>query len=225
MALDLLIFDFDGVLSDSESLSCRSLMITLAELGIHMTEAEVDARFTGMGTQNMIADIEAKDGIKVPADFQDRNWTIVQDMMHQELQAVPFAREMLAALPPDLPKCIASNSFKEWIDLALDITGLDMFFDEHVRFNADMVAAPKPAPYLHQHALQAMGGVDPKQALIIEDTVTGLGGGIANGIEVWGCLAVSPHVEESRQNLLKAGASLVFDDLRDLPSLINQRYA
>ena len=175
-----------------ESLSCRSLMVTLAELGIHMTEEEVDARFTGMGTQNMIADIEAKDGIKVPADFQDRNWAIVQDLMHKELQPVPHAREMLEALPADLPKCITSNSFKEWIDVALEITGLGVFFDPAIRFNADMVPAPKPAPYLHQHALKAMGGVDPKRALIIEDTVTGLGGGIANGIEVWGCVAVNP---------------------------------
>ena len=199
-------------------------MITLGEIGIHLTEEEVDARFTGMGTQNMIADIRAKDGIEVPDDFQDRNWAIVQDLMHQELQSVPHAREMLAALPADLPKCITSNSFKQWIDVALEITNLDVFFDPAVRFNADMVTAPKPAPYLHQHALKAMGGVDPKRALIIEDTVTGLGGGIANGIEVWGCVAVNPHHEKARQNLLNAGATLVIDDLRQLPPLLNEHF-
>ena len=158
MNLDLLIFDFDGVLSDSEGLSCKSLVSTLGELGIHLTEAEADARFTGMGTQHMIADIEAKEGITVPADFQDRNWAIVKELMKTDLETVPHAKEMLAALPTGLTKCITSNSFKEWIDTALEITGMDVFFEESVRFNAYMVPEPKPKPYLHQHALEAMGG-------------------------------------------------------------------
>ena len=65
-----------------------------------LTEEEVDARFTGMGTQNMIADIQEQDGIEVPDDFQDRNWAIVQDLMQTELQPVPHAREMLERFTP-----------------------------------------------------------------------------------------------------------------------------
>lgn len=223
MTLDLLIFDFDGVLSDSEVLSGLSLVQTLGELGLPMTLEEVEARFIGMGSQQMIEDLHVTDGLIVPDDFQARNWRIVQRLMHERLQAVPHAAQMLADLPPDLPKCIASNSFADWIDLALSLTGLERFFDPSVRFNADMVAQGKPAPDLHRHVLNAMGGVDPRHALIIEDTTTGLNGGLAAGIEVWGCVAVSLHPEAQSQTLKRAGATEVIWDLRELPALIHAR--
>lgn len=222
-SLDLLIFDFDGVISNSEYLSNLSLVETLSELGLNLTIDEVDERFTGMGSQQMVASLQEHEGLIVPADFQERNWAIVQRLMREQLQPVPGAREMLESLPPDLPKCIASNSFKEWIDFALDVMDLGHHFPESVRFNADMVASGKPAPDLHRHVLREMGGIDPARALIVEDTTTGLGGGIAAGIEVWGCIAVSPHPEASRKKLMNAGATLVMDDVRDLPKLLPER--
>ncbi len=223
MSLDLLIFDFDGVISNSEILSSMSLVETLGEIGLNMSLEEVDARFTGMGSQQMIADIREKDGLDVGDDFEERNWRIVQRLMRERLEPVPHAPEMLENLPPDLPKCIASNSFAEWIDFALEIMDLGHHFAPHMRFNADMVPHGKPAPDLHQLVLRECGGIDPKRALIMEDTTTGLGGGIAAGIEVWGCIAVSPHPDLMRQKLLDAGATRVLSDLRDLPQLVEQR--
>lgn len=223
MSLDLLIFDFDGVISNSEELSNTSLVQTLGEIGLHMSMEEVDARFTGMGSQQMIADIREKDGLEVPDDFEAQNWRIVQKLIREQLEPVPHAPEMLEALPKDLPKCIASNSFDEWIDFALEVMGLGHHFPAPMRFNADMVPKGKPAPDLHQLVLKACGDIDPTRALIIEDTTTGLGGGVAAGIEVWGCIAVSPHPEQSRERLLEAGATRVLSDLRDLPGLVEQR--
>ena len=220
MTLDLLIFDFDGVISNSETLSSLSLVETLTQLGLDIKLEEVEARFRGMGSQQMIADLHENDGLIVPDDFQERNWQIVQRLMREQLEPVPHARDMLAALPPDLPKCIASNSFAQWIDFALDVMDLGHFFDPAVRFNADMVALGKPAPDLHLHVLREMGGIDPSRALIIEDTTTGLGGGVAAGIEGWGCTAASHQPHQVRQTLLTAGAAHVFNDLRELPDLI-----
>ena len=223
MSLDLLIFDFDGVISNSEYLSNLSLVETLSELGLGLTIDEVDERFTGMGSQQMVASLQEHDGLVVPDDFQERNWTIVQRLMRDQLEPVPHAPEMLAALPAELPKCIASNSFKEWIDFALDVMELGHFFDPSVRFNADMVPRGKPAPDLHQHVLREMGGVNPSRALVIEDTNTGLGGAVAAGIEVWGCTSVTPHPEQRAKDLLDAGASRVFSDLRELPAMIREQ--
>ena len=220
MALDLLIFDFDGVISNSEHLSNLSLVETLSELGLDLTLDEVDERFTGMGSQQMVASLQEHDGLVVPDDFQDRNWAVVQRLMRAQLEPVPHAREMLAALPADLPKCIASNSFKEWIDFALEIMDLEHFFDPSVRFNADMVPRGKPAPDLHYLVLREMGGIDPARALVIEDTNTGLGGAVAAGIEVWGCTSVTPHPEKRAKDLLAAGATKIITDLRDLPRMI-----
>ena len=223
MSLDLLIFDFDGVLSNSEYLSSLSLVETLGKLGLDLTLEEAERRFSGMGSQQMVTSLQQQDGLIVPEDFQAQNWAIVQRLMREQLQPVRHVPEMLAALPPDLPICIASNSFKEWIDFALEIMGLGHYFDESVRFNADMVSRGKPAPDLHLHVLAEMGGIDPKRALVIEDTLTGLGGGIAAGIEVWGCTAVIPHPEQRAQALLAAGATRVFNDLRLLPAFVEER--
>ncbi len=225
MNLDLLIFDFDGVISNSEYLSNLSLMETLSELGLNMTLDEVDERFTGMGSQQMVTSLQDHEGLIVPEDFQERNWTIVQRLMREQLQPVPGAPEMLAALPAGLATCIASNSFKEWVDLALEVMQLGRFFDASVRFNADMVPRGKPAPDLHRHVLDQMGGIDPERALIIEDTTTGAGGGIAAGIEVWGCVAVSPHPEATAQKLRDIGCTLVLDQIGQLPTLLKERFS
>ena len=223
MSVDLLIFDFDGVISNSEVLSGLSLVETLGEIGLHLNLEEVETRFAGMDSQQIISDLREKDGLDVPEDFKLRNWSIVQRLMRAQLEPVPHAPEMLEEIPADLPKCLASNSFAEWIDFALEIMGLGHHFDPTRRFNADMVPLGKPAPDLHRLVLRECGGIDPKRALIIEDTTRGLAGGIAAGIEVWGCVAVSPHPDQQRQNLLNAGATVVLDDLRELPGLVEQR--
>lgn len=223
MNLDLLIFDFDGVISNSEYLSNLSLVETLAELGLNLTVDEVDERFTGMGSQQMVASLMEHDGLIVPDDFQERNWVIVQRLMREQLQPVPGAREMLEALPKDLPKCIASNSFKEWIDFALEIMDLAHHFEENVRFNADMVVHGKPAPDLHRHVLRCMGNIDPKRALVIEDTATGAGGATAAGIEVWGCTAVSPNPEAAIEKLIKSGCTQIMSEISQLPKLLGEK--
>ncbi len=225
MNLDLLIFDFDGVISNSEHLSTLSLMETLSELGLNMTLDEVDERFTGMGSQQMVASLQKHEGLVVPDDFQARNWAIVQRLMREQLQPVPGAPEMLAALPVGLATCIASNSFKEWVDLALEVMELDRFFDARVRFNADMVPRGKPAPDLHRYVLEQMGGIDPKRALIIEDTTTGAGGGLAAGIEVWGCTTASPHPKATAQKLRDLGCTLILDQISELPTLLKARFS
>ena len=219
MTPQLIVFDFDGVLVDSEILSNRVLASVLSELGYPMTPAESHRRFTGLNVRAVRESVELDRGRPLAPAFE----TMVREQAHRriqtELQMVAGADTLLRGLAG--PRCIASNSGPLWIDLALRTTGLDAFFLPECRFSAAQVAKGKPAPDLFVHAAAAMG-VDPTACIVIEDSVHGVRGARTAGMRVLGFAGAS-HIEEGHDAILReAGVEAVFDDLMELPEILKR---
>jgi HAD superfamily hydrolase (TIGR01509 family) len=177
----LLIFDFDGVVADSEVLAGKRL-------------------------SEVISTVEANVGKKLPANFPVEFQPRTLARFRKELRPVVGAREFIAAFP-DVPRCIASSSSSDRLALCLDVLGLRHAFAVHV-FSASLVARGKPHPDIYLYAAQAMN-VDPSHAIVLEDSVSRVQAGVAAGMTVIGLLAASHIQEGHREQLLAAGAHYV----------------
>ena len=144
----LLIFDCDGVLVDSEVLSCGICGEVLTEAGVPYTGEDIMRQFVGMSLKDMVARIEAERGCTLPDDFRDRVNGAVFRRFETELRPIPGVRDAILSLP--FPRCVASSSAPERIALSLRVTGLADLFD-HV-FSSTQVPRGKPAPDLFLHA-------------------------------------------------------------------------
>ncbi|MEM7223827.1 MAG: HAD family hydrolase [Pseudomonadota bacterium] len=216
MTPDLVIFDCDGVLVDSEIIACRVDARELGRLGFKLTVEEVAARFVGYKTQDMIDTLSAEQGIPVPEDFRDHILARVLTAFDSELTAVPNMARALEAI--DRPVCVASSSDVPRIEHSLELTGLRRFFDERI-FSAQMVARGKPFPDLFQLAARSLR-TPPETCLVIEDSVTGVKAGVAAGMRVLGFAGASHCLDGHGDRLRAAGAAEVFDDMAELPGLI-----
>ena len=215
----LIVFDFDGVLVDSEPLSNSVLAAVLTELGCPTTPAESHRRFTGLNVRAVREAVEREHGRALPTTFE----SMVREQAHRrietELRMVQGADRLLGGLAG--PRCIASNSGPLWIDLALRATGLDGFFAPACRFSAAQVAKGKPAPDLFIHAAASMGA-DPTACVVIEDSVHGVRGALTAGMRVLGFTGAS-HIEHGHDAILReAGVDAVFDDLTELPEVLRR---
>jgi len=213
---DLIVFDCDGVLVDSELLASRLLAEALAAEGCPLTAAECRARFTGISIRSVIETIEAERGRPLPADFEERVRANDLAVFARELRAVPGVAEALARIPT--PKCVASSGAPEKIRHSLTVTGLIGFFEPHL-FSAHMVARGKPAPDLFLHAARRMG-VAPARCVVVEDSAAGIRAARAAGMPVLG-FAGGGHAGDGYAAMLRAaGAAGVFDDMAALPALL-----
>ncbi|KKJ77848.1 hypothetical protein WH95_05330 [Kiloniella litopenaei] len=216
---ELVIFDCDGVLVDSEALAARIVSQTLADYDIELNPQDVANQFAGY-TDDAIRDHFNKvSDTKLPEDFAQIVERGTIDQMAGALETLPYIKETLSIL--EHPFCVASNSRTDRLDSALDKTGLGRFFPKERRFSSSMVEHPKPAPDLHLMACEMMK-VKPEQALIIEDTVTGVTGGKNAGIAVLGFVGAEHIVDKNVQGrkLMEAGAYAVFDDMRQLSMML-----
>lgn len=209
---DLVIFDMDGVLIDSETLACEMLREHLAEVGIALSFAEVVSTFVGLSSTSSREIYRDRFGMADPDAFMARMreaWR--RDAAHQ-LKPMPHVPEILASL--DRPSCVASSTSLEGIANSLRLTGLDRHFGDRV-FSSQMVAYGKPAPDLFLLAAATMG-VTPDRAVVVEDSVPGIRAGKAAGMRV---LAYSggAHVDVAAQ---VAEGVEVFSDMRALSRLI-----
>jgi len=204
---DLVIFDLDGVLVDSERLSCGCLQALLAESGIALTLDEIYARFLGRGFEVVAEQYRQTGGTSIPDGFRARFEAAVSAAFTAELQAMPGIHDLLTSLP--MPYCLASSSGRVRIALSLKLAGLTDRFDGRV-FAAEQVARGKPAPDLFLHAAQAMGAA-PGRCLVIEDSDPGIAAGRAAGMTVWGFTGGS-HLttSDAAQRLRASGAAEVF---------------
>jgi HAD superfamily hydrolase (TIGR01509 family) len=199
---ELVIFDCDGVLVDSEPIANRVLAALLAREGLHLPEDEVMRRFVGRTKAGCIALAEEMLGRKLPASFGAAWDEALFATLRAELKPVEGIAALLAEMR--LPYCVATNSSPERLHLALETTGLAPFFEGRA-FSAVEVARPKPAPDLFLHAAQAMGAA-PSRCVVVEDTPTGARAACAAGMAVLG-FAAAPHADAA--GLRKEGATLV----------------
>ncbi|QEL56957.1 HAD family hydrolase [Chromobacterium paludis] len=205
---DLVIFDCDGVLVDSERLTNRVFAAMLNELGLAVTLQDMFDQFVGLSMAQCLRQIEERLGMPPPAGFEAAYRRRSQAALEAGLTVVPGVPAMLAALP--LPFCVASNGSHGKMRSTLGLTGLLPRFETRM-FSAQDVALPKPAPDVFLHASRSLG-VAPARCLVIEDTPTGVRAGAAAGMTVWGYAALTP-----RENLMSAGAAATFVDMAELP--------
>jgi HAD superfamily hydrolase (TIGR01509 family) len=208
---DLIIFDCDGVLIDSELLSCNALIDLLRD---HRIEADLDLafdRFLGRNPQAII-DYCAWLNRPLPDDFPAKLSLAVRAAFATSLKPVPGAAQVLQGLRTRY--CVASSSDLERMEYSLHLTGFSSLVHDRM-FSAEMVARGKPAPDLFFHAAARMGATPPR-TLVIEDSVSGVRAGKAAGMSVWGFVGGSHYAaRDGRALLLAAGADRVFDGMED----------
>ena len=216
MNFDLIIFDCDGVLVDSEVISCRAHADVLSRHGYPITQQQVFDRFLGRSTRQANSEVEAELGRALPDDFHVQLQDEQLRSFEADLEAVPHIHSALDAITQAV--CIASSGSHQRMRVTLGRTRLYDRFAPNI-FSASQVANGKPAPDLFLFAASQMN-VPPERCLVIEDSVPGVTGGRAAGMTVLGFHGGSHCREGYGQKLHDAGATVVFDDMRQLPDLI-----
>jgi HAD superfamily hydrolase (TIGR01509 family) len=199
-----LIFDFDGVIADSEVLAGTILAKFVSDLGLATTLNEVVNRYGGKRWSDIMAAIEDGFGQKLPEDFSERLKEATLSSFRQDLRAIEGVADFLTQFR-ELPHCVASSSSLDRLILCLDILGLTKEFGDFV-FSAEMVARGKPFPDVFLLAAERMK-VNPFDCIVIEDSANGVRAGVAAGMTVIGLCAASHLQPGHAERLMAAGAS------------------
>lgn len=214
-----IIFDFDGVLIESEYVGNVALAQTLTELGHPTTTDEALAKFVGLGGKDFLDAVAQHIGGPVPDRFHSARRAEDDHVLATGVDAVAGAIDFVRDLPAALPRAIASSSTTHWIETHLAHIGLRDVFGAHIYSGREHVARGKPAPDVYLHAAAALG-VDIAHVLIIEDSVVGVTGAVASGAQVVG-LAVGQHCGPDHEALLRgAGAPLVAHNFAAIAALL-----
>ncbi|MCX4972466.1 HAD family hydrolase [Streptomyces sp. NBC_00554] len=213
MRYELIIFDNDGVLVDSEPISNTLLAAYLTELG-HPTSYEESLRdYMGSAMHRVHDLVEERTGQRLPADFDEVFHARVFAAFERELEPVPGAVQVLEKLAADgVPYCVASSGSHERIRVGHRKTGLDRWFDEGRVFSSQDVGRGKPAPDLFLYAAERMG-VAPEKCVVVEDSPLGVQAAVAAGMDVYGFTAMTPADR-------LAGATRLFSDMGQLADLL-----
>ncbi|MFD9126341.1 HAD family hydrolase [Kitasatospora sp. NPDC059571] len=215
MTYDLVIFDNDGVLVDSEPISNRVLAAYLTELGFPTTVEDSYRDYMGTAAHHVHDVILARHGARLPEGFDDLFHARVFAAFEAELTPVRGAEQLLKALQQQgVRYCLASSAHHSWIRTALDLTGLRGHVAEELIFSAQDVGVGKPAPDLFLHAARTMG-VAPERCLVLEDSPNGVLAARAAGMDVYGHAALTDPAK-----LTAAGATGLFTDLSEVPALL-----
>lgn len=206
---DLVIFDCDGVLIDSERLAIRTESQILTELGWPLTEDEVIEHFVGRSSLYMQTVIEERLGR--PIDWKVVFERRVREVCERELLPVEGVIAMLDELT--VPSCVASSSSHSMLAFKLGLTGLAERFSGRV-FSADDVAHGKPDPAVFLFAAASMGAA-PGRCAVIEDSVSGVEAGLAAGMHVF---AFSGSVTSVQQ--LERDGVVIFESMEFLPAVL-----
>jgi HAD superfamily hydrolase (TIGR01509 family) len=209
--VELVIFDCDGVLVDSEPLAIRVDVRVLAELGWVMSEAEVIERFVGRSHEFMVAEIEAHLDHPLADDWEEEFRHLYRDAFAAELDPVDGVVEALDQITTRT--CVASSGSQEKMRYTLGLTGLYERFAGRI-FSASEVATGKPAPDLFLHAASEMG-IDPPACAVVEDSRYGVEAARAAGMLAFGYAGGLTAAER-----LAGPDTAVFQDMRELPRLL-----
>ncbi|MEU1449903.1 HAD family hydrolase [Streptomyces mirabilis] len=213
MRYDLVIFDNDGVLVDSEPISNTILAAYLTELGRPTSYEESIRDYMGSAMHRIHELVQERSGQRLPEDFDDVFHGRVFAAFERELQPVPGAVQLLEKLAADeVPYCVASSGSHERIRVGHRKTGLDRWFDEGRVFSSQDVGRGKPAPDLFLHAAERMG-VAPERCVVVEDSPLGVRAANAAGMDVYGFTAMTPAAKLT-------GATQLFSELGELADLL-----
>jgi HAD superfamily hydrolase (TIGR01509 family) len=216
-----IIFDFDGVLLESEFQANVEIAGLLTELGYPHTPAEAIRHYTGLAGDDFIAAVEHRIGARLPPEFHDRMRQESIRALKDGIEAVEGAVDFVRSLAADVPKAVASSSSTKWIRGHLDHLRLTDAFGEHVYSGREHVARGKPAPDIYLFAADRLR-VPIADCLVLEDSEVGAKGALASGATVIGMAAGRHCFDDHEEMLRSAGLAHVarsFEDVRRLLGL------
>jgi HAD superfamily hydrolase (TIGR01509 family) len=218
----LIVFDFDGVIAESEVLANTVLAELVTELGVPTTLEDSCRLYMGKRFGDVIAAIEASVGCALPAGFPDQYQARTLERFREGLRAVEGARDYIDAFA-HTPRCIASSSSPDRLALCLDVLDLREVFGAYV-FSASAVARGKPHPDIFLHAVGQMR-VEPAGCIVLEDSASGVQAGVAAGMTVIGVLAAS-HIQAGHgERLRAAGARFVASTFKEAEEITHRLLA
>lgn len=213
MNFDLIIFDCDGTLTDSEYVNNRALLEILHEDGF--TQYDLDHAYkhwVGSTVSNILLSIQMDTGKIPPQDLVPRYIKRVSDLQVSGLVPIEGAASLVSKSKSKFKICVASNGERSNVLNSLEVTGLMQYFTDATVFTKIQVPRPKPYPDLFLFAAKEMG-VDPSRCLVIEDSAAGVMAGAAAGITTFGFTGSSHDPVRHEQTLKSAGATAVFTRL------------
>jgi HAD superfamily hydrolase (TIGR01509 family) len=208
---DLVIFDCDGVVVDSERIVFEVFGSFIRSLGVDLTAAETHEQFLGRTLPECMAIVERLSGKPPPRGALESYCADRDRVLREQVRPVRGVREVLETLA--VPYCIASSGGYDKMRITLGATQLMPFFEGRL-FSATEVPRGKPAPDIFLFAAERMGAA-PRRTAVIEDSVNGVLAACAAGMTVFGYVDLTPPAR-----LIEAGASRTFEDMRELPALL-----
>jgi len=208
--IDLVLFDCDGTLVDSEVVVADAWSQYVARYGVTLTAQDALRQFRGVSMTWCLARIEELHGAPLPAVFEQELRGVMSQMLSERLQPINGALEMVQAL--SVPFCLASNAPRAKIELCLSVTGMLPYFAGRI-FSAYDVQRWKPDPALFLHAAASLG-VAPQRCAVVEDSLPGVQAGLAAGMTVF-ALQSEGHVLD-----LPAGVHVI-RELAELPGRLS----
>ncbi len=215
---DLIIFDCDGVLVDSEIIAADVESKLLTEAGYPISIEEMGERFAGMTWQNILFQVEREASIPISASLLDKSEKLLDMRLEQDVQAIAGVEAALSRLK--LKRCICSNSSTSRLDMMLGKVGLKRLFAPHI-FSAKDLGADrvKPKPDIFLHGAEQMG-VSTERVVVVEDSVHGIHAARAAGMRVIGFTGASHTYPSHADKLTDAGAETVISRMNDLPGVV-----
>jgi len=205
--IELVIFDCDGVLIDSEVISARILVDQLGRVGVHVDFSYVQKHFLGRSWTKVAAEVRISYGLDLDSDFEERYRSDLLSAFETELRAVPGVDTVIDEL--GVASCVATSSSPKRARRSLALTGLAPRFGDRL-FTASQVKNGKPAPDLFYFTAESMG-IEPARCLVIEDSMPGVVAAQTAGMQVWRFTGGS-HLEGlARAELDQGGTLTVFD--------------
>ena len=219
MKFAAILFDFDGVLIESEASGNRQIAEYLTSIGHPTTPADAMANFMGHAGDEFLKRVEGWIGRPLPKDYQEARRAENERVLAAGVDAVAGAIAFVRSLPPELPKAVVSSSRVRWIRRHLDHIGLLDAFGDHLYSGQEHVARPKPAPDLYLYGAQQLG-VRIEDCAILEDSPVGATGAVASGGYVIGLCAGSHCAPGHDARLREIGVQATASDFDEVRALL-----
>jgi len=217
-----LLFDCDGVLVDSEFLACHLMANMLSPYGSSTSAEEIMIKYVGRKDYEIVEILRQQQGLDLPLDFMEHYVKDLDAQLAEHVQAIPNIDQVLSNL--HLPKAVVSNSHWSRIVTSLKRNNLLRFFEEEKIFSADLAQAAKPDPRIYRFALEKVN-CQAAEAIVVEDSPTGVAAAHGAGIKVIGFLAASHAAPDQEVKLRENGAWKIAHSSEELLHILREEIA